>query len=51
MHEFLINQFGKNLGNKIYSMQQKKIQTIIGLAIEKSNNQLKTLEKTTILIN
>lgn len=46
MQQFLISEFGKNLGNKIYGMQQKKSQTILGLAIGKSNSQLKTLEKT-----
>ncbi|OBR90744.1 MULTISPECIES: L-2-amino-thiazoline-4-carboxylic acid hydrolase [Clostridium] len=46
MQQFLINEFGKNLGNKIYSIQQKELQTILAFAIGKSSNQLKTLEKT-----
>ncbi|WP_102398916.1 L-2-amino-thiazoline-4-carboxylic acid hydrolase [Haloimpatiens massiliensis] len=46
MKQFLLNEFGDSLGNKIYNMQQRKLQTILGLTVGKSNSQLRTLEKT-----
>jgi hypothetical protein len=46
MKQFLINEFGQSLGNKIYDMQQRKLQTILGLTTGKSKKQLGTLQKT-----
>ncbi|SMC22207.1 L-2-amino-thiazoline-4-carboxylic acid hydrolase [Clostridium acidisoli DSM 12555] len=46
MQQFLINEFGQSLGNKIYDIQQKKLQTILELTTGKSNNQMITLNKT-----
>lgn len=38
MNQFLINEFGENLGNKIYNLQKRKLQTIVGLTTGKSND-------------
>ncbi|MDF2678443.1 MAG: L-2-amino-thiazoline-4-carboxylic acid hydrolase [Bacillota bacterium] len=46
MQQFLINEFGQSLGNKIYDLQQRKLQIILGLTTGKSNNQKITLTKT-----
>lgn len=46
MQEFLRDEFGLSLGNKIYNLQQKKLQTIIEKTTGKSDNQMKTLTKT-----
>lgn len=46
MKQFLINEFGQSLGNKIYDMQQRELQTIFYRTIGKSKNQLKTLQET-----
>lgn len=46
MQEFLRDEFGIDLGNKIYNLQQKKLQTIIEKTTGKSDNQMKTLTKT-----
>lgn len=46
MQQFLINEFGKSLGNKIYDLQQKKLQAILKLTSGKSNNQMRILTKT-----
>lgn len=46
MHKFLINEFGEDSGNKIYNMQQKKLQEILRSTSGKSKSQLRTLEKT-----
>lgn len=45
MQQFLINEFGQSLGNKIYNLQQRRFQTIIELTTGKSKNQMKTLTK------
>jgi hypothetical protein len=45
MKQFLIYEFGQSLGDKIYKLQQVKLQLILGLTTEKSKNQMKTLEK------
>jgi hypothetical protein len=46
MQQFLVKEFGKDLGNRIYDLQQKRLQTIVGLTTGKSNNQMLTLTKT-----
>ncbi|WP_333860777.1 L-2-amino-thiazoline-4-carboxylic acid hydrolase [Clostridium sp.] len=46
MQQFLIKEFGQSLGNKIYDLQQRKLQTILELTTGKSNNQMITLTKT-----
>ncbi|MCD2348056.1 L-2-amino-thiazoline-4-carboxylic acid hydrolase [Clostridium guangxiense] len=46
MQQFLIKEFGQSLGNKIYDLQQSKLQTILELTTGKSNNQMATLTKT-----
>lgn len=46
MNQFLINEIGENLGNKIYNLQKRKLQTIVGLTTGKSNDQMKTLTQT-----
>lgn len=46
MQQFLITEFGEDLGNKIYNLQQKKLQAILGSTTGKSESQLRTLEKT-----
>lgn len=45
MEEFLINEFGESFGSKIYEMQQKKLQVLIGQTKDKSSSQMKTLIK------
>mgnify|MGYP007112399800 FL=1 len=42
----MIKEFGQSLGNKIYDLQQRKLQTILELTAGKSNNQMITLTKT-----
>lgn len=46
MQQFLINEFGKSLGNEIYDLQQRKLEAILGLTTGKSDNQMRTLAKT-----
>lgn len=46
MLQFLITEFGEDLGNKIYNSQQKELRTILESATGKSESQLRTLEKT-----
>lgn len=46
MKQFLINEFGQNLGNRLYYLQKKKLQTILELTTGKSNKQMITLAKT-----
>ena len=46
MEKFLINEFGQNEGNRIYALQQKKLQEILGRTARKSRSQMKTLTKT-----
>ncbi len=46
MKQFLVKEFGQSLGNKIYDLQQRKLQTILELMTGKSNNQMITLTKT-----
>lgn len=41
----MINEFGQSLGNKIYDLQQRKLQIILELTTGKSNNQKITLTK------
>lgn len=46
MQQFLRDELGQSLGNKIYDQQQRKLQTILELTSGKSHNQMKTLSKT-----
>lgn len=46
MRQFLVNEFGESLGNRIYDLQQRKLQAMLGMTMGKSNNQMRTLKKT-----
>lgn len=46
MRQFLVNEFGESLGNRIYDLQQRKLQVMLGMTMGKSNNQMLTLKKT-----
>ena len=46
MQQFLIKEFGQNSGQQIYALQERNLQTILGLTTGKSNHQMVTLTKT-----
>ena len=45
MKKFLINEFGKEQGEKTYKQQQERFYILVKNSNGKSKNQLKTLKK------